>query len=297
MENLPVTQGSSSPAYARLLKETDGCFMVRQPEDDGKFYFLYEKGSNFLQICRKCHWYIIRETDFSERLSIGVGLAEPEAIARTLYRMEHEEMRETWEAILQFVFFSSFILPDYLLYDSRFRGSAGYEGMECHYIHDYYPMSCKADEYAWKARHCVFSFKEGERSDLWAKIFSLCLLRLPAFHKIRHNAVLVPIPASTRQTNIWRYSSFCCELSRALSITDGFRTSWINYDREEMRGTVGEDKLKNLSFNKKYIDGKDVILVDDVCTTGGSMKQMGRKMLELGATSVMGMCLGKTVGC
>jgi len=40
-----------------------------------------------------------------------------------------------------------------------------------------------------RARHSVYAFKDGEKPHLWAKIFSLCIGELPAFGKIRDNAV------------------------------------------------------------------------------------------------------------
>ena len=55
------------------------------------------------------------------------------------------------------------------------------------------------------------------------------------------------------------------------------------------------DKLENIEFNAKYIKGKDVILCDDVTTTGQSLIQMKRKMLELGAKSVIGVFMARTI--
>lgn len=84
-------------------------------------------------------------------------------------------------------------------------------------------------------------------------------------------------------------------MSNILKIEDGFRAIWIAQNREQLKGTVGTDKLENIEFNTKYIKGKDVILCNDVTTTGQSLIQMKRKMMELGAKSVMGVFMARTI--
>lgn len=66
-------------------------------------------------------------------------------------------------------------------------------------------------------------------------------------------------------------------------------------DREQLKGSTGNDKLANLIFHPEYIQGKDIILVDDIATTGQSFIQMKRKCMRLGANSVVGVFLGKTI--
>ena len=57
----------------------------------------------------------------------------------------------------------------------------------------------------------------------------------------------------------------------------------------------GKDTLGNLQFIRRYIKGRHVLLLDDVFTTGESFRQLQRKMKQLGALSVIGVFLGKTV--
>lgn len=58
---------------------------------------------------------------------------------------------------------------------------------------------------------------------------------------------------------------------------------------------VGTDKLENIEFNAKYFRGKNVTAVDDVTTTGQSLIQMKQKLMKLGAKSVMGVFMARTV--
>lgn len=67
-------------------------------------------------------------------------------------------------------------------------------------------------------------------------------------------------------------------------------------DRKQLKGREnGKDTLGNLQFIRRYIKGRYVLLLDDVLTTGESFRQLQRKMIQLGALSVTGVFLGKTV--
>ncbi len=57
----------------------------------------------------------------------------------------------------------------------------------------------------------------------------------------------------------------------------------------------GEHFESGVKFTRRYIRGKNVVLLDDVLTTGESFRQLQRKMKQLGALSVIGVFLGKTV--
>ena len=54
------------------------CEYVIRFEDDGKFYFLLETRSGYEEHFARCGWYIVSQTDFNSRLTIGMGLYERE---------------------------------------------------------------------------------------------------------------------------------------------------------------------------------------------------------------------------
>lgn len=278
-----------------LLKEIKGEFLIMQDEED-KFYYLRRNDCDLVHVCGKHNLCIIHESRFNKDLMIGIGLADIDTFESCFYRVKDHDTRQMWKDILNFVFFKSFSVPSYFLYNSKFKGQTELDGTDCYYIHDYFPSHCgRVHIDRERARHSVYAFKDGEKPYLWAKIFSLCIEQLPVFQEIRENAVLIPIPASTRERNVQRYARFCRILSNILKIEDGFRAIWIAQSREQLKGTIGTDKLENIEFNAKYIKGKDVILCDDVTTTGQSLIQMKRKMLELGAKSVMGVFMARTI--
>lgn len=147
-----------------------------------------------------------------------------------------------------------------------------------------------------RVSNLIFRFKEGGHcGELVARILALCL-KHAGFNGTKEDTVLIPIPASTRERQRKRFPVVCYYLSEWLGITDGFKAIWIEEDREQLKGK-GKDKdiLRNLQFTRRYIRGKNVVLLDDVLTTGESFRQLQRKMKQLGALSVIGVFLGKTV--
>ena len=225
-----------------------------------------------------------------------MGLADERIANMSIFRTKDEGTYRIWHDILQFIFIKGLVNFDYFSYETSFMGQDSIDGIEYHYVHDYHPLSHKQVSHAAKqARNSVFAFKDGEKPWLWAKVFSLCVTKHSFFDSIKDKAVLVPIPASTKKAHGMRFTKFCKDLSHRLNISDGFRTLWIEYDREPLKGTVGENKIVNLTFNSKYIKGKHVLLIDDVITTGTSLVQIGKKLLELGAASVRGIFMARTV--
>lgn len=62
-----------------------------------------------------------------------------------------------------------------------------------------------------------------------------------------------------------------------------------------MKGTHGQDKWSNLIFHPDYFNGRDVFLIDDIISSGENFTQMKRKLMQLGAKSITGLFLGKTI--
>ena len=64
------------------------CEYVIRFEDDGKFYFLLETRSGYEEHFARCGWYIVSQTDFNSRLTIGMGLYESGNLAGFMYRLD-----------------------------------------------------------------------------------------------------------------------------------------------------------------------------------------------------------------
>ena len=68
----------------------------------------------------------------------------------------------------------------------------------------------------------------------------------------------------------------------------------IESDRAELKGVRNVDKIFNLKFNPSLFSDKQVILIDDVLNSGTGFIQIKRKLIDLGAKSVIGVFLVKT---
>lgn len=99
------------------------CEYVIRFEDDGKFYFLLETHSNYETQFARYGWYIVSQTDFNERLTIGMGLYESGHLAGFMYYLKSgsEDEARLWNSILIFTFFKDFRKAFFPL-DNRFQG-------------------------------------------------------------------------------------------------------------------------------------------------------------------------------
>lgn len=147
-----------------------------------------------------------------------------------------------------------------------------------------------------KVSNAVWRFKSGEQTDLFVKLFSIAASRIRAIQENRHRAVLVPVPASTREKHRTRYEAFCRKLSADMGVADGYGAITVAYDRAQFKGTHGNgDRTANLEFHPERFRGKCVLLVDDVLTTGATFIALRRKLIAHGAKFVIGIFLAKTI--
>lgn len=287
MEEFPIVDYFS-------LSELQGEFVILI-EPDSTFYFLCSDYEELKRICNANDWYIVSQSRFNEYLVIGIGLSGKESADGSAYRVPDKKTYDFWCDILRFTFKSDFNRL-FFPYNNYFKRKERYDDALCFYIHDYYPVSHpdKLTTQQKRVSNLVFRFKEGKTAPLAAKIFSLAIARMP-FLAESNEAVLIPIPASTRDKNASRFSHFCELLSTKIGVTNGYNAIEITVDREPLKGLRGKDKLSNLLFNAQYFVGKDVFLIDDIITTGEGFIQIKRRLMELGAKSVIGLFLGRTI--
>lgn len=274
------------------------CEYVIRFEDDGKFYFLLETRSGYERQFASYGWYIVSQTDFDERLTIGMGLYESGHLAGFMYYLKSgsEDEARFWNHVLIFTFFKDFRKAFYPL-DNRFQGFFRLDESLCLYLYDYCPVR-RNDKITFEGKkitNLIFRFKNGEETDLTVKLFSIAISRIRAIQENKPRAVLVPIPASTREKNRIRYEEFCRKLSADIGVADGYEAITLAADRPQLKGTHGHDKTANLEFHPEYFKGKCVLLLDDLLTTGEGFQQTRRQLIRHGAKFVIGLFLAKTI--
>ena len=274
------------------------CEYVIRFEDDGKFYFLLETRSDYEAQFARYGWYIVSQSDFNERLTIGMGLYESGHLAGFMYYLKSgsEDEARLWNSILIFTFFKDFRKAFFPL-DNRFQGFFRLDGSLCLYLYDYCPVR-RNDKITFEGKkisNLIFKFKSGQVTDLSVKLFSIAISRIRVIQENKHRAVLIPIPASTREKNRIRYEEFCRKLSAGIGVADGYEAITLTANRPQLKGTHGQNKTANLQFQPEYIKDKCVLLIDDLLTTGEGFIQTKRRLIEHGAKFVIGLFLAKTI--
>ena len=181
--------------------------------------------------------------------------------------------------------------------DNRFQGFFRLDGSLCLYLYDYCPVR-RNDKITFEGKkisNLIFKFKSGQVTDLSTKLFSIAISRIRVIQENKHRAVLIPIPASTREKNRIRYQEFCRRLSANIGVADGYEAITLTVDRPQLKGTHGQDKTANLNFHPEYFKDKCVLLLDDLLTTGEGFLQTRRKLIQYGAKFVIGLFLAKTI--
>ena len=286
-----VVDGYKVPMGYELGSFEEFFYLHRQPQGEfvivlkegGLFYFLSDNFSDFTGLCKDYDWYVISHQSFNTQLEIGIGLMNTGESVGWIGRAESFS-------------YDCGVETEFYPYDTAFTGSCEIDGSTCHYVHDYYPTRIqKIDVHQKRISNLIFRFKEGGHCGmLVAKIISLCMKNI-SYYNSPEKTILIPIPASTRERQRKRFPVLCYHLSRWLNVRDGFQTIWIEEEREQMKGTSHKDVVSNLSIKKRDVDGMHVILFDDVLTSGQSFIQLKRRMIDVGAKSVTGIFLGKTV--
>ena len=113
--------------------------------------------------------------------------------------------------------------------------------------------------------------------------------------------VLVPIPLSKKKLK-WRGFNQAEEIAKELNeflkiplVSDCLVKIKDTKDQVELSEKERKENIKNafLVKNKDKISGKNVLLVDDVFTTGATMEEAARVLKEAGVKKVVGVVIAK----
>lgn len=165
-------------------------------------------------------------------------------------------------------------------------------GFPCVYFFDYCPDRDDRGPRDARNREMILSFKDGDNKNAVFLVTEFIFRYIPK--KDLENWVFCVIPASTRKKNENRNYDFCEKVSTQTGILNGFSEIKILYDRTDSREHKEDDTVWNLQFGVG-VEGKHVILFDDIITRGISFIQCAEKLKSKGAVSITGLFLGKTL--
>lgn len=141
----------------------------------------------------------------------------------------------------------------------------------------------------------VLGFKDGRNiySRWAAREFAGCI----AANDLR-DVVIICVPASSSCSNVRRWKRFCQELCSLTGAANGFDYVSVSGSRKKVH-TTGERELctnikRFVAIDSTYFQGKKVLVIDDICTTGQSANAFIGALQAAGATVIGAMFLAKT---
>lgn len=160
------------------------------------------------------------------------------------------------------------------------------------YFFDYCPNETGRTVRDDRNRSLILGFKNGKDETAIHLVTEFIFHYIPTDEL--DNWILCVIPASTREKNEARYRHFCESVSRISGIQDGYREIIILFDRTDSREKKTDNTTGNLQFGNG-LEGRKVLLFDDIVTRGVSFMQCAEKIMDKGAESVTGLFLGRTL--
>lgn len=158
---------------------------------------------------------------------------------------------------------------------------------------EYLPLRLPATEEEKRIRKIVHDFKNGKCSPELKNKFTDAIKQLKEERKNVKLRVCF-IPAITADKTALRYSQLATAIESETGIPSDYHTI-LPKRATELMATGKTDPAEDFLFNKEQIEGKDIILIGDIITTGTNFTKTCQKLTELGAKSVIGLFLAKTI--
>ena len=172
--------------------------------------------------------------------------------------------------------------------------------LKCFSMFYYYPTTCdwEANEDEWEVRNMIWNFKANPHKSL--PIHQVMTLHHNACTKIVNymnecldnffedyvnQLTLVCIPSSQKIITERRYKDFSEMIYDKTGMSNGYNYIHVVQDGEAKH--IGGTKQASYSFDEDFFKGKNILLFDDVITSGASMENFKQRLEGLGAT-VMG---------
>jgi len=164
------------------------------------------------------------------------------------------------------------------------------------HIFSYLPSRFEATIEQKRTRRLIWNFKNGchNFTTLAAERVADALYNTLCSRDV----IFCCIPASSEAKNTRRYERFSTLVSQKIGITNGFSHIKIQGNRlaiHESRHNKTLESVQVIDFDADFFAGRDVVIFDDIITTGSSFKQFTKSLESLGARVIGGVFLAKTI--
>ena len=160
-------------------------------------------------------------------------------------------------------------------------------------ILEYLPKRYEATQVQEQNRQICYNFKDGYLSETVKNAF------LDKIREITGNNttgwLICFIPASTSAKTERRFSKLA-DAIRSEGYDVELRTVYNKYDTEAGHiSGKSNNPIEAFGFNAESVNGKNIILIDDIITRGTTFSQVSNKLSGFGAISVSGLFLARTI--
>lgn len=162
-----------------------------------------------------------------------------------------------------------------------------------HYLKDYLPVRYQANAQQLADRQTCYNFKDGNINDEVKSGFLNKIQEITNGEKT--GWAICFIPASTKSKTQTRYKKLA-EAIQASGYMVAIDAIYNEHDHEagHLTGKTG-NPIEGFGFNTSGIAGKKIIVIDDIITRGKTFQMVAEKLLSMGATTVTGLFLAKTI--
>lgn len=160
-------------------------------------------------------------------------------------------------------------------------------------ITEYLPVRYNATLKQQQDRDMCFNFKDGILSTTVKDAFLKMVGEITKGEKTGWTICF--IPASTSDKTKRRFSKLATAFSEVgYSVKENAIFNKYDTEARHISGK-SSNPISAFGFDKNAVEGKKVILIDDIITRGTTFKMTADKLEELGASSVIGLFLAKTI--
>ncbi len=153
-------------------------------------------------------------------------------------------------------------------------------------------------EYTGEAKTAILRLKAG--GDSHAAVAFAAIMTECCKEFIGEVDLVTGVPSSTDNT-LQRGYMPAVALAKGISMYTGKpfrRTLFLVGSKEEQKNLDRKQRIENAGkglkvVNKSYINGKNILIVDDVCTTGSTMSAVAALLKQHGAAKVYGVVFAK----
>ena len=162
-----------------------------------------------------------------------------------------------------------------------------------HYLKDYLPVRYQANAQQLADRQTCYNFKDGNINDEVKSGFLNKIQEITNGEKT--GWAICFIPASTKSKAQTRYKKLA-EAIQASGYKVAIDAIYNEHDHEagHLTGKTG-NPIEGFGFNTSGIAGKKIIVIDDIITRGKTFQMVAEKLMAMGATTVTGLFLAKTI--